>query len=89
MKDLGAKDHLFTRSDNRKGNKRVYEWLDKVLINPTWATHIPNTMCINELVIGSDHAPLVLLTQGEKHRWKREFRFEEMWMENPKCKEVI
>lgn len=63
MEDLGAKGQAFTWSNNKSGQERVYEILDRILINSSWAINYPDTICINELAIGSDHTPMVLLTQ--------------------------
>lgn len=71
------------------GADRVYEILDRVLINSRWVTQFPNSQCINEVVVGSDHSPIILTTRMEVHRSIRGFRFEEMWPESPECKDVI
>lgn len=67
----------------------VYEWLDRVLINEEWGSKYQNGHCINEVAIGSDHSPIILSTNPEIIKNKIGFWFEEMWLENPECKEVI
>lgn len=44
--------------------------MDRVLINANWAANFSDAICINELALGSDHAPMVLLSQGEPIRDK-------------------
>lgn len=41
------------------------------------------------MAIVSDHSPIIFISYQVVRRNKRGFRFEEMWLENPKCKEVI
>lgn len=89
MEDMGARGQRFTWCSNRRGQDRVYESLDRMIMNERWATKFPNAKCINEVVVGSDHAPLVLTLEEGRRRRVRNFRFEEMWLENPECKEVI
>lgn len=89
MEDLGAKGQNFTWSNNRRGGERVNERLDRVLINSRWEVNYPNATCINELAIGSNHTPMVLLMKEELKRRKIMFRFEKMWMENLECEPVI
>lgn len=60
-----------------------------MIINERWATNFPNAKCINEVAVGSDHAPLVLTMDEGRRRRVRNFWFEEMWLENSECKEVI
>lgn len=49
MEDLGAKGQVFNWSNNRTGDERVYERLNRVLTNSKWATYYMDDMCINEL----------------------------------------
>lgn len=48
----------------------------RVLINENSAVNFPDAICINELALGSDHTPMVLLSEGEPLRYKRNFWFE-------------
>lgn len=41
MEDLEENVQLFTWSNNRKGENRLYEHLDRVLVNSRWATQYP------------------------------------------------
>lgn len=89
MEDMGAKGQRFTWYNNMRGEERAYERIDRVLVNAQWATHFKNGQCLNEVAVGSDHAPIVLTMDWGRRRGKQSFRFEEMWFESPECKEVI
>lgn len=78
MKDLGVKGQYFLWSNNCRGDEKVYERLDCQLITSRWGENLPDAVCTNELSLGSDHSPLVLLMKGEPRRRKRNFIYEEM-----------
>lgn len=42
LEDMGSKGQRFTWGNNRRGEDRVYERLDRLLCNATWATQFPN-----------------------------------------------
>lgn len=89
MEYMGAKGQNFTWLNNRIGDERVYERLDRVLINSRWRTNYLNAIWINELVIGHDHTPMVILMQREPKRRRMNYHFEEIWMKNPECEDII
>lgn len=74
----GHERQNFTWSNNRRGDDRVCEILDCILINSRWGANFLNVICINELEIGSYHSPLTLLMNGEPNRRTKNFSFEEM-----------
>lgn len=86
MEDLGAKRSRFTWSNNRKGEKRVWECINRVLINATWATLNSYVQCTNDLAISSDHTPLILHKTDRGRRKQMDLKFEEIWLENDECK---
>lgn len=85
---MGSNGQIFTWCNNWRGDDRIYERLDWILINRKWAAQFPNTQCTNEVAIRSDHSPIVMSIDRTTPRRRRWFRFEEMWFEDPKCKEV-
>lgn len=89
MDDMGSKGQHYTWCNNRRGEERIYERLDRALINCEWARRFPNALCTNEVAIGSYHSPIVVTLDRQTQRRKRGFKFEEMWFEHSDCKEVV
>lgn len=65
MEDLGFKGQMQTWKNNLRGNDRVMERLDRVLINRARGMLCPQAQCINRLIVGSDHAPLEIILELE------------------------
>lgn len=78
MEDLGLRGQQYTWCNNQRGEHRVYESLDIVLIKADWGAKHPNEMCTNEVAIDSDYSPIILLSNQKIQKNKKEFRFEEM-----------
>lgn len=89
VEDMGSKGYLHTWCNNRSGSERISQRLDWGLVNARWATDYPQIQCTNELALGSDHSPLVIHMTEPKKRTTRRFKFEEMWLEDPLCKDII
>lgn len=89
VEDMGSKGQPYTWCNNRSGSDRISQRLDRALINSRWATKYPRSRCINELALGSDHTPMIIQTAVPKRKNQRRFKFEEMWLEDPRCKVVI
>lgn len=89
MEDLGYKGQMQTWSNNRRGTDRVMERLDRVFANRHWSSLFLKAQCFNGPMVGSDHAPIQLVLEYKNHKGNRRFRFEEMWLEQRDCYEVI
>lgn len=89
MEDLRVNRSRLTRSNNRRGEDKVSDRIDRVLINEAWVSLYPDIQCTNHIVIGSNHTPLILHRNQEGQRRRPQFWFEEIWIENAECKDVI
>lgn len=89
MGDLGFKGQLYTWVNNRSGQDRIVERLDRAMANEAWKKDHPRAQCIHGLVIGSDHAPIHVRFDCADQRGVKNFKIEDMWFENPECMEVI
>lgn len=76
--DLGFKVQMHTWSNNRGGDERILERLDRVLANETWSTWLHRAQCIHGIAIGSDNAPIMLRLDYTDARTSKTFKFEEM-----------
>lgn len=85
MEDLGYKGQMHTLSNNRRGDDRIVERLDRYLGNMSWCQRYPNTQCINEVATSSDHSPVELIFDFTDANGRRRFQFENMWLELQEC----
>ncbi|XP_057444580.1 uncharacterized protein LOC130736815 [Lotus japonicus] len=92
LQDLGFSHPIYTWSNNRPLPHTIEERIDRALANSNWqqswksiqVTHIPR--------FDSDHSPITIscsLKQKKKRKRVRLYRFEEMWLKDADCKEVI
>lgn len=92
--DLGNIGYEFTWSNNQGGEKNLQERLDRFLATHQWKNLFPGSFVSHLEKRKSDHLPIVLCIKGtprvmkEKKRRKL-YRFEEMWVREDSCKEII
>lgn len=89
MEEIGSKWARFTWSNNRRGNMRIMEKLDRSLGNQQWSQKFPRAQCINEIAVGSDHSPLIIERDHSDMRGRKRFKFEQMWLEHDQCPRII
>lgn len=56
------------------------ERLDKCLVNVEWCGVFPNSNVFNLPIIYSDHAPILLSTETQMRKPRRNFKFENWWI---------
>ncbi|KAK8998057.1 hypothetical protein V6N11_012589 [Hibiscus sabdariffa] len=61
----------FTWSNQRSDEEMILEKLDRVLCSLDWNARFPKAIGILNVAIGSDHAPIIILPQGLKKKYKR------------------
>lgn len=87
--DLGCWGGHFTWQNKRDTSTLVKERLDRAVCNPKWCIEYPRSGLLNLLIIGSDHAPILLDTFLERDKLHFPFWFLATWCHNESCKEVI
>lgn len=80
--DLGFSGPAYTWTNKRFSSNPIYERLDRCLVNAEWCDAYPISNVYNMPLIHSlsDHAPILLSTDGPVRRIKRSFKFENWWL---------
>ena len=79
----------FISSNKRPAKANVKERLDQALANTDWRVLFPNAKVKHFPIIKSDHAPILLLTQGDLNSYPKPFRFEAVWIRDTISNKVI
>ncbi|XP_072078147.1 uncharacterized protein [Arachis hypogaea] len=89
--DLEFVGHAFTWSNNQGGNSNVQERLDRAIANIDWKEAFLHAIVQHLQRYRSDHCPILVDLQGKIERKRRGhiFIFEEVWLGNEGCTEVV
>lgn len=88
--DMGYKGQNYTWCNNRVGRERIKERLDRAIGNRAWISLFPRTEVTHKLNIDSYHCPIVVNFEPKKnHKTKKPFRFENTWLEQSECQEIV
>ena len=92
LRDLGYVGSDFTWSRRLGCRGWVRERLDRALVSTNWDESFPAARLFHVATSVSDHSILVLkeTTHPRKHMQRTKvWRFESMWLEDVRCKEVV
>lgn len=89
MVDLGNLGLRYTWCNGHKDNQLIPERLDKGIANGEWTTLFPRALVRNLPSHSSDHAPLLLITDGAHEIGSRPFRFEHCWTRDESSKGIV
>ncbi|XP_047049162.1 uncharacterized protein LOC124654187 [Lolium rigidum] len=80
--DLGFSGPAYTWTNKRFSSNPVFERLDRCLVNAEWCDAYPISNVYNMPIIHSlsDHAAILLSTDGPVRKIKRSFKFENWWL---------
>uniref|UniRef100_A0ACD5U719 Uncharacterized protein n=1 Tax=Avena sativa TaxID=4498 RepID=A0ACD5U719_AVESA len=80
--DLGFSGPAYTWTNKRFSSKPTFERLDRCLANAEWCDAYPVSNVYNMPLIHSfsDHAAILLSTDGHVRRIKKQFKFENWWL---------
>ncbi|KAL9676312.1 hypothetical protein QQ045_004526 [Rhodiola kirilowii] len=82
VSDAGYEGPTFTWSNNQEGTRRIWERLDRCLVNGTALNRFP-TLKIHHLSrVASNHCPLLINFEDGQARRARTFKFMGMWTEH-------
>lgn len=90
--DWGFMGSPFTWSKNNGVEGKIHVRLDRALANNNWLTKFLRTKLHYIAMSTSDHHLLVLcflIAKSQSWGGGKLFRFEEMWLQDPRCDEVV
>lgn len=89
LMDLEFKGNAFTWSNNQSREANIRERIDRALANVEWRRLFPCAQVLHEVVLGSDHCPLVLNLNLPLKRIPKLFKFESRWTTYQDCENII
>lgn len=87
--DLEFKGNAFTWTNNQAGEACVRERIDRAMANLEWRLKFPCAQVFHEVILGSDHCPLIVNCDVPLQKVPKLFKFESMWSTHPDCEMVI
>ncbi|XP_020687623.2 uncharacterized protein LOC110103311 [Dendrobium catenatum] len=87
--DIGFVGPSYTWCNNKKGNSRIWERLDKCLLNSTALHNIPMAMVCHLPIDASDHAPISINLVENQNQILGFLRFEDTWKSYPATWNII
>lgn len=87
--DVGFSGQKFTWENRRTGTELIRERLDRAIVNSHWLSFWPNTTVDHSSRVGSDHCPLIINPTPPQPKFKKQFKFEAFWFEEPECERII
>ncbi|KAK8485808.1 hypothetical protein V6N12_020149 [Hibiscus sabdariffa] len=87
--DLPISGGTFTWSNQRSDEEAILEKLDRALCSLEWSERYSKAVGMLYVAIGSDHAPIIILPQGFKKNYRRDFKFESKWLLEEDCTSII
>lgn len=79
----------FTWSNRKQGSQHTLERLDWALCNTSWRSYYERAITQHESYLGSDHRPIILKLYPKMAYKKKQFWFDNGWLEKEESIEVI
>ncbi|CAN0859082.1 hypothetical protein LINGRAHAP2_LOCUS7566 [Linum grandiflorum] len=87
--DLGFQGDPFTWNNGQGGTHYIRCRLDRAVSNVGWRNAFDRALVYHESDIGSDHRPIYINYYGQHQKTKCPFRFDERWLADIECNEII
>ena len=89
FKDLGFVGGKYTWYRGMGGANTIWERLDRAVTTTNWLDMFLATKVVHLECDSSDHKPLIIRLKGNQIKQRRPWRFEQMWLEDTRCSEVV
>ncbi|KAL9686721.1 hypothetical protein QQ045_031114 [Rhodiola kirilowii] len=89
LMDFGYKGYKFTYTNRRQGSLECKSRLDRVFASTGWLSKFSTATNSHIYTYSSDHMALLLEVRGRKVGCSNVFRFENMWLQDSKFKQVV
>nr|POE74081.1 uncharacterized protein CFP56_70284 [Quercus suber] len=92
QKETPSLDHPVIISADQTHHVPPTPYLDRALATPTWKLLFPKAVVHHVLMPSSDHSMLAIRLNQPRARQPRPkplFRFEVMWLQDPRCAEIV
>ena len=88
--DLGFEGSKYTWSKHFENGVSIWERLDRSLVNNSWFMKFGGSRVYHLFCNSSDHIPILIsLSSLNPPTWIFFFLFEQMWLLNSSCEEVV
>ncbi|KAI0529343.1 hypothetical protein KFK09_001890 [Dendrobium nobile] len=89
LHDLGVIGPKFTWCNNKQGAARIWERLDRCLLNSCALQLVPSASIQHLARISSDHCPIAFYIDNLTRDSTKFFRFEDTWKSYPATKNIV
>ncbi|XP_075650090.1 uncharacterized protein LOC142620636 [Castanea sativa] len=89
FKDLGFVGGKYTWYRGIGGGNTIWERLDCAVATTDWIDMFPATKVVHLECGSSDHKPLIIRLKGIQIKQQKSWRFEQMWLKDTRCSEVV
>ncbi|CAH9109059.1 unnamed protein product [Cuscuta epithymum] len=90
LRDFPFDGYQWTWERGRGSSNLVEEKLDRILVNEEWHLRFGNARAFSLEGVTSDHLMLIVKPiEVHQERFKRPFKFENVWVREEECREII
>ncbi|XP_026433064.1 uncharacterized protein LOC113330470 [Papaver somniferum] len=89
LEDMGFIVREHTWSSNNKGTGSRRSRIDMALVNAHWSNQLQDSKLLHLSQNGSDHCPIMLVTDYSQPKLWKPFKFFCIWLQDRMCKEEI
>ena len=89
FKDLRFVEGKYTWCRGLWGDNTIWKRLDRAVATMNWIKLFPTTKVLHLECGSSNHKPIIILPKGIQKKCQKPWRFEQMWLEDASCSEVV
>nr|POE55075.1 hypothetical protein CFP56_26656 [Quercus suber] len=89
LRTLKRSSAELVEAEGMEGGNTIWERLDRAVATTDWIDKFPATKVAHLECGSSDHKPLIIRLKEIQIKQQRPWRFEQMWLEDTGCSEVV